>query len=229
MVTSTRGAIAGLSKESEPDVGLEQLEHLVLVVFCKRGGKNNAILRACKHNGIDSPWELAMYQNVDTLNYVREGVTHNLDPGSIGLINNFKGFAAPLEKRDRAAVQWMEITHEDWMNNMAAVIGEFCAASNSNASGTPNVATSTTKVSSPLQEFEKGIRRDRTAYLVVKDNKAWDSWRRSTIATARTHKCEEIFDPLYIREGFNSQLDIFFHNIVDCRLIYRKKFGLNKY
>jgi hypothetical protein len=33
----------------------------------------------------------------------------------------------------------------------------------------------------------------------------------------------------HIREGFNSQFTLFFHNIVDCRLIYRKYFGLNKY
>jgi hypothetical protein len=168
MVTSTRGATAGLSEESELDVGLEQLEHIVLVVFRKRGGKNTAILRACEHNGIDNPWELAMYQKVDTLNYVKEGITYDLDAGSIGLINNFKGFAAPLAKRDRAAVQWMDITHEDWNNYMSDVIGEFCAANNLNASGIPNVATSTTKVSSPLQEFEKGICRDKTADLVLR-------------------------------------------------------------
>jgi hypothetical protein len=184
MVTSTRGATAEPAEEPEPNVGLEQLDHLVLKVFRKRGGKNNAILRACEHHSIDSPWELATYQYADTLTYVKEGVTHDLESGNIGLIHNFKGFAASFALRDSGAVQWMEITHEAWMLYVSTIIVEFSAANRPSASGNTSVVTNIPKVSSPLLEFEKGICRDKAAYLVLKDDKAWDSRRRSTIATA---------------------------------------------
>jgi hypothetical protein len=71
------------------------------------------------------------------------------------------------------------------------------AATSAIATGASNY-TPSMRIATPLQDFEKGIRRDKAAYLALKDDKAWDSWRRSTIATARTHKCEEVFDPLYV-------------------------------
>jgi hypothetical protein len=67
-----------------------------LEVFRERGGKNNAILRACEHHGIDNPYKFAIYQYVDSLTYVKEGVTHNLESGNIGLIHNYKKFAGPF-------------------------------------------------------------------------------------------------------------------------------------
>ena len=198
MVASTRGSAAEPAEEPEPDVGLEQLEHLVLEVCRRRGGQNNAILRACKHHGIENPYDLATYQYVDSLTYVKEGITHNLEAGNMGLIHNFKKFAGPFALRGNGVVQWTEITHEDWLQFISGVIVEFSTVNQASASGTTSVATNMPKVLSPLQEFEKGIRRDKAAYLVLKDDKAWDSWRRSTITTARTHKCEEIFDPSYV-------------------------------
>ena len=48
-----------------------------------------------------------------------------------------------------------------------------------------------------LDDFRKGIKRDKSHYQVFKEDKQWDSWRRSTLATARSHACEEVFDPNY--------------------------------
>ena len=81
---------AELAQEPEPASGLKQLKHLVIEVFRKRGGQNNAILLACKHHGIEDPYELAIYQYVDSLTFVKEGVTHNLESGNAGLLHNFK-------------------------------------------------------------------------------------------------------------------------------------------
>jgi hypothetical protein len=90
-----------------------------------------------------------------------------------------------LTSRENGLNDWMEITHDEWLQYMKAEISESGAAVNqASASGTTIAATNTPKVSSPLQDFEKGIRRDKPAYLILKDDKAWDGWRRSTIATA---------------------------------------------
>ena len=48
-----------------------------------------------------------------------------------------------------------------------------------------------------LSQFKKNIKRDKSQYNSLNEDKQWDSWNRSTRATARTHDCDEIFDPLY--------------------------------
>jgi hypothetical protein len=165
-----------------------------------------------------------MCQCVDTLTYVREGVTCNLEPGNIGLIHNFKKFVGFLTSHENGATKWMEITHDEWLQYMETEISGISAAViQASASGTAIVATNTPKVPSPLQEFEKGICRDKAAYLILKDDKAWDRWRRSTIATARTHKCEEIFDPSYVAvtdddKALFCQKQLFMYSVFDEKL-----------
>ena len=80
-----------------------------------------------------------------------------------------------------------------------------------------------TRVSSLLQDFEKGIRRDKSAYLILKDDKEWDNWRRSTIATARTLKCAEVFDADYIPHSAEDkasfrQKQLFMYSVFDEKL-----------
>ena len=50
---------------------------------------------------------------------------------------------------------------------------------------------------SAVNDFKRGIKRDKSHYAVFKDAKQWDGWRRSTLATARSHNCEEVFNPSY--------------------------------
>ena len=49
----------------------------------------------------------------------------------------------------------------------------------------------------PAEDFKRGIKRDPNHYSVFKEDKQWDSWRRSTISTARSHGCEQVFQPKY--------------------------------
>ena len=49
----------------------------------------------------------------------------------------------------------------------------------------------------PAEEFKRGIKRDKAHYTPFKESKQWYDWRRSTLATARSHCCEEIFNPTY--------------------------------
>ena len=38
-------------------------------------------------------------------------------------------------------------------------------------------------------------------YLVFKEDKQWDSWKHSTISTARAHGCQDVFNPGYTPQG----------------------------
>jgi hypothetical protein len=51
--------------------------------------------------------------------------------------------------------------------------------------------------SSPVDDFRRGIKRDKSHYVVLKEDKQWDNWKRSTLATAHSHGCEEVFNPSY--------------------------------
>ena len=59
-----------------------------------------------------------------------------------------------------------------------------------------------------VENFKKSIKRDKSHYIVLRHDWQWDTWRRSTISTAKTHGCEEIFDPDYSPKT-KSEKDLF--------------------
>ena len=48
-----------------------------------------------------------------------------------------------------------------------------------------------------LMSFKKGIKREITAYLSLKDERYFDGFKRSLFIVAKTHKCSEVLDPNY--------------------------------
>jgi len=48
-----------------------------------------------------------------------------------------------------------------------------------------------------LSEFKKGIKRDASLFVVLKDLKQWDSWYCSTVAQACTQDVYNVLDPTY--------------------------------
>ena len=54
---------------------------------------------------------------------------------------------------------------------------------------------------SAAEDFRRSVKRDKSHYLVFKEDKQWDSWKRSTISTARAHGCEDVFNPTYTPQG----------------------------
>jgi len=57
--------------------------------------------------------------------------------------------------------------------------------------------TTIPKVRDPVQDFKRGIKRDITQFTILKDDKQWDSWNRSTIAQARAQDVDVILDTTY--------------------------------
>ena len=53
-------------------------------------------------------------------------------------------------------------------------------------------APSPPSCSSQLLNFKRGINRDISAYLTLKDEKYYESFKRFVLVTARGHDCEEI-------------------------------------
>ena len=39
------------------------------------------------------------------------------------------------------------------------------------------------------------MKRDKSHYIILKDEKHWDEWKRQTVATIFAHGCENILSP----------------------------------
>ena len=73
----------------------------------------------------------------------------------------------------------------------------------------PRATPSTPSYSSQLLNFKRGIKRDISAYPALKDEKYYESFKRSVLVTARAHDCEEILQPIFRPRGDADSLELF--------------------
>ena len=73
----------------------------------------------------------------------------------------------------------------------------------------PRAAPSTPTCSSQLLNFKRGIKRDISAYPTLKDEKCYESFKRSVLVTARAHDCEVILQPTFRPRGDADSLELF--------------------
>ena len=73
----------------------------------------------------------------------------------------------------------------------------------------PRATPSIPSYSTQLLKFKKGIKRDLSAYPTLKDEKYYESFKRSVLVTARDHDCEEILQPTFRPRGDADSLELF--------------------
>ena len=73
----------------------------------------------------------------------------------------------------------------------------------------PRAAPSNPSCSSQLLNFKRGIKRDISAYPTLKDEKYYESFKRSVLVTARAHDDEEILQPIFRPSGDADSLELF--------------------
>ena len=73
----------------------------------------------------------------------------------------------------------------------------------------PRAPPSTPSFSSQLLNFKRGIKRDISAYPTLKDEKYYESFKRSVLVTARAHDCEDILQPTFRPRGDADSLELF--------------------
>ena len=73
----------------------------------------------------------------------------------------------------------------------------------------PRATPSTPSCSTQLLNFKRGIKRDISAYPTLKDEKYYESFKRSVLVTARAHDCEEILQPTFRPRGDADSLELF--------------------
>ena len=65
----------------------------------------------------------------------------------------------------------------------------------------PRAAPTNPSCSSQLLNFKRGIKRDISAYHTLKDEKYYESFKRSVLVTPRAHDCEEILQRTFRPRG----------------------------
>ena len=74
-----------------------------------------------------------------------------------------------------------------------------------------------------LVSFRKGIKREETAYLTLKDERYFDSFSRSLYITAKSHECEDVLDPEYTPSNSEKELyeakQAFMFSVLDKHLL----------
>ena len=60
-----------------------------------------------------------------------------------------------------------------------------------------------------LMGFKKGIKREIAAYPSLKDERYFDGFKRSLLKVAKTHECNEVFDPNYTPGSAPEEQELF--------------------
>ena len=88
----------------------------------------------------------------------------------------------------------------------------------------PRAAPSTPSCSTQLLNLKRGIKRDISAFPTLKDEKYYESFKRSVLVTARAHDCEEILQPTFRPRGDADSLEL--HPIIINHLLNHTKWKL---
>jgi hypothetical protein len=99
-------------------------------------------------------------------------------------------------------IDWSDlllISEDEWDEYRVADYQDPALAARVPSNLPPRGTTSSTRsVASAATEFRKGIKRDKSHYTVLKDEKQWDEWKRATISTVYAHGCENILSRVYV-------------------------------
>ena len=103
--------------------------------------------------------------------------------------------------------------HTTFHQFMSSKLNEMTSSSPSSppsvTTSDPRAAPSPPSCSSQLLSFKRGIKRDISAYPTLKQEKYYESFKRSVLVTARAHDCEEILQPTFRPRGDADSLELF--------------------
>ena len=171
---------------------------------------NNPISLALERDDIEDMATLVMLNEraIDSLRWPTTGPNNRqslkeLPLGQKLLLNAFTKFALYLRSDNGGALSnnsWFQHTREnfdEWRSRPIDMLQEIVTISQPNQTTTaqrnnttpPQRGTSTTN---PANEFAKSIKRDKTHYTELKDEKHWDKWLTGFVIQATAHGVEHM-------------------------------------
>ena len=119
--------------------------------------------------------------------------TMDLPKADKNLILQFQAFIAETEDENGGD----PMDDSEWLNLTSDDFDEFRSKWRSNAAMMPVINVSR----NPLQDFQRGVKRDPAAFTVLKEIKQWDTWKRDTLAIASAQLIHDVFDEKYTPSG----------------------------
>ncbi|HEY9706731.1 MAG TPA: hypothetical protein V6D48_00855, partial [Oculatellaceae cyanobacterium] len=175
----------------------EIMKYIVEDILFQQPDSN--IKRALESNDIDSPFDLCMLDDEDIadLQYSDDNSDlQHLSKGNVGLLKAFKSFVIHQENIGTP------IQDTDWLKISRDHFNQYRISSTYVHKLIPTPVTlsmhSFPSQPDPVRDFQRSIKRDITLFIPFKDDAAWDNWKQSTIAQARTQGVEEVLNPAYI-------------------------------
>ena len=176
---------------------------------------NNPLSLALERDDIEDMATLVMLNEraIDSLRWPTTGPNNRqslkeLPLGQKLLLNAFTKFALYLRFNNGGALSnnsWFQHTREDfdeWRCRPIDMLQELVTISQPNQTTTAQRNNTTTpqrgtSTANPANEFAKSIKRDKTHYTELKDEKHWDKWLTGFVIQATAHGVEHILDHKY--------------------------------
>jgi len=184
-------AAAAAAIAGDPNTGPTVLAHVIEQVLNQPS--DGTLAQAITRAGITEIYDLTALNQAerDSLTFLDKNTLVTPLPLAIrNLLKAIRIYGPYCLAQGKPITKWTEVTKIEF--------DKFrCSMEYYNATEF-NVQVPTAPRLDPLHDFRKGIRRDASIYVVLKDNKQWDSWHRSTMAQARAQDVVDVLDPDYV-------------------------------
>jgi hypothetical protein len=173
-----------------------QVDHICDNIL--KRGDGSLLKQALVQEGFDTALALVTIDDatVETLSYTDAGkVTTIINKGDRGLLRTLSRFAVHRKAAGEDIENgWLTVTESDFNAYRVLGVGATLGAiAITNAGPT----ATTTSPHAAVIAFTKGIKRDSSAFAVLKDEKLNDDWHRSVEIQARAQGVGNVFDPSY--------------------------------
>ena len=190
---STANVIVNMSIE---ELALKHVLHVVmkLSVDC-------ALDLFLQQNQVENIFDMITFNDNEIDKFVYEDPTSliyvDVPPFQKSLVRMFKLFLYKnmVDNNNHLTNQdVLQFTHDEWTQfrmDSLKINPTIGTTGNGTKIGSNNL-------NSELQNFIKGVKRDKTQYQEIKDERHFDNWQRSFLATVRSHRIENVFNSTYV-------------------------------
>ena len=207
-------------------IGELALKHVLKVVMQLK--EDSALEIFLEQNQVENVFDMITFNDneIDQFSYedIQSLTILNVPPFQKSLVRTFKLFLHKnmVNNNNHLTNQdILQFTNSDWNQFRMDIINNNPTAGTT-SSGI-KLGTSSGNFNNELQNFIKGVKRDKTQYVEIKDERHFDNWQRSFLATVRSHRIENVFNPAYVptttedRLLFQEQLK-FAYTVLDATL-----------
>jgi hypothetical protein len=116
------------------------------------------------------------------------------------ILRHFLHWQASLERQKGSPLENSELvalTSGDFILYRRSALGQVSNVPATTSPSLNNQLSTSAKAQSAVDEFKRGVKRDKTHYPILKDDRYWDNFYRSFVVTAVSHNVEKVLDPSY--------------------------------